>query len=280
MHFSQFIPPVIYSILRKFYSKSVARKKEELNIFSSFEEATSICGKYDDGELSDVVRIKTQNFLKANVGAVDTRQATQNLLVFQTVLNNSQYIDVIEIGGACGALFFFINTYFTERIKNWVILETPSMVKAGKKYFETPCLNFSSDLTDLSKKGLADRICIASGVVQYMPNPSSSLDFIFSNEFDYIYLTRQPVLTSYESPLITFQLTNLLDNGPGVLTNNKYNKKKKIPITYIPEKYFLDKIKQYGYAIIYNFEEQLDLTLNVNENLIQYKVMGLLLKKK
>lgn len=279
MYFSRLVPPIVYSLFCKFSSNPVIRE-EDISVFSSFEEAASVCGKYDDNVVADVVRIKTKLFLKNNQDVIDNRQATQNLLVFQTVINNSNNIEVVEIGGACGALYFFINNYFSKKIKMWRIFETPSMAQAGKKYFEDDRLIFSSALNDLSKNGSTGHICIASGVIQYLPNPSACLDLIFSNQFEYIYFTRQPVLTSHEAPVITTQITNLLDHGPGTLKGEKYNKKKKTPVTYIPEKYFFDRIDQYGYSIIYNFEEQSEMVLNFNGNPIQYKIAGLLLKRK
>lgn len=154
------------------------------------------------------------------------------------------------------------------------------MAQAGKKYFEDGRLRFSSELNNLSKNDSVNRICIASGVIQYLPNPSAILDLIFGSGFECIYFTRQPVLTVHETPVITNQITNLLDNGPGTLKDEKCNKKKKTPITYIPEKYFSDRIEQYGYSIIYNFEEHPERMLNITGNLIPYKTIGLLLRKK
>jgi hypothetical protein len=77
-----------------------------------------------------------------------------------------------------------------------------------------------------------------------LPDPLNTIINVFSIDFEYIYVTRQSVLTDLSSSIITFQESNLLDHGPGSLNEQRKNKKKKIPITYIPESLFFQKIKE------------------------------------
>ncbi len=277
MNLKDLIPPVIYHRLRRPARPPLLSTAPK--IFSSYEEAEAACGRYDDEEIVEIVKEKTKHFVSAGDPVIDNRQTVQNMLVLQAISKEPGTVQVIEPGGACGALYFQLRHFFPGLIEKWTVVETPKMSEAGGRFFADPCLSFTSSMKEALKNISGKSLCIASGVIQYLPAPLRSLEDILSCGFEYVYITRQPVCTEPVPPIITFQETSLLDHGPGSLNVQRENKKKKTPVTYLSEAHFNEQIKKTGYSVVYNFEESPALRVQFEGMSVHIKTIGLLLKK-
>ena len=63
--------------------------------------------------------------------AITTRQTAQNMFVLSYVFAQ-RAINVLEVGGACGASYFETQVMLPGRISHWSIVETPAMAAAGQ----------------------------------------------------------------------------------------------------------------------------------------------------
>ncbi len=102
--------------------------------FETFEEAEK-AGSYNNKRIAEVVSLKTRKYIRDIPIILKEKQDIQNLLIINDVLNHfkDQKLTVVEIGGACGAFYFFVSKYFPGQIKQWEIVETKEMVEAAKK---------------------------------------------------------------------------------------------------------------------------------------------------
>ena len=276
MKVSGFIPPVFYSVANRLSSTQSKKRVEQSIFFNSYSEALSQCGSYDDGDIAEVVRLKTEKYILGLSDQLNFPRDVQNLLILKEVSGDLQKMQVVELGGACGALFFFSEHHIGNKISRWTIVETEQMVQCAKKYFLKEKLKFVMDFAELQLLNEDKTLCVASGVLQYFPDPAKIIEDIFKKNFKYVYVSRQPLLIDSFSPGITIQKSNLLNHGPGNIDQNKYNKEKKTPITFLPESFLFQKAESEGYEIIYQFDEEPVQSLPGG---LKYRTVGVLFKQ-
>jgi putative methyltransferase (TIGR04325 family) len=130
MTLKDLLPPIIY------YRFFKTKKAQFLPVFSSYNEAVNNCGDYNDDEIVEIVMEKTKYLVRNKNFPLDNKQSIQDLLVMQTIMRELKEINVIELGGACGAFYFRVRDFFPEMIKKWIIVKTPKFAEAGKNFFQ------------------------------------------------------------------------------------------------------------------------------------------------
>ena len=126
--------------LREFI-QSLARRPRpvpKLKVYESFDQALSDSHTYEDPGVIEIVSRKTAAFKKAlsasSLKRVDNHQIVQNMFVLSYTFRDRK-LDILELGGACGASFFELNQLLPGRIRRWHIVETPSMAASGRESF-------------------------------------------------------------------------------------------------------------------------------------------------
>jgi hypothetical protein len=162
-------------LIRSFRDLRGLRGADKLVSYESFERALADSNSYEDPRLIEVVREKTKLYRTALVTSqrtIASRQTAQNMFVLAHV-EPQRAIDVLEVGGACGASYFEIKHLLPNRIAHWAITETPAMAAAGDKINDNgdPNLSFHSDLTAAAKQLQSRDLAIAQGVLQYAAAP-------------------------------------------------------------------------------------------------------------
>jgi putative methyltransferase (TIGR04325 family) len=181
--------------LREFI-QSLARRPQsvpKLKVYESFDQALSDSHTYEDPGVIEIVSRKTAAFRKmlgaTSVKRVDSHQMVQNMFVLSYVFQDRE-LDVLELGGACGAVFLELNKLLPGRIRRWHIVETPPMVVIGRESFQEEKLAFYDDLrTAVSGLNNLD-LLIAQGVLQYLREPFLQLGDLLDLGFEYVYVTR------------------------------------------------------------------------------------------
>jgi putative methyltransferase (TIGR04325 family) len=209
-------------LIRSFRDLRGLRGADKLVSYESFERALADSNSYEDPRLIEVVREKTKLYRTALVTSqrtIASRQTAQNMFVLAHV-EPQRAIDVLEVGGACGASYFEIKHLLPNRIAHWAITETPAMAAAGDKINDNgdPNLSFHSDLTAAAKQLKSRDLAIAQGVLQYAAAPVALLKALFELQFSYVYITRTAV-ADVASPTFIIQDTELAAHGPGRLPN-------------------------------------------------------------
>jgi putative methyltransferase (TIGR04325 family) len=121
--------------------------------YESYQSALADCSPngYENHDVVDVVVRKTQRYREQLRDAVSpaTVDATSAYSLFALLLSAEAktQINVIDFGGAAGAHYFLARSLLPHTTKlNWLVVETPAMVKQATPRLADDELRFYSDL--------------------------------------------------------------------------------------------------------------------------------------
>lgn len=249
---------------------------DQLRAYASFEEALKDSDSYEDPDLIEIVKEKTKRYRAslANDASriIESRQIVQNLLVLSCV-DQQHPIDVLELGGACGASYFELKQLLPNRIRHWSIVETAAMAEAGRNLNDDPGLSFHSDIVSAAEELESRNLAIAQGVLQYTADPLRVLETLFQLQFANVYVTRTAV-AEVDSPVFTRQETDLANHGPGTLPNAP-SRKSSQPLTLVGADSLLAVVPS-NYELVFKFVESDDRVLSIGERRVTVRDIGFL----
>lgn len=253
------------------------RNRNETRIsrtYESFAEALADSTSYEDPRLIEIVREKTKLYRAALATSqtLENRQTAQNVSVLEQV-EPQRALDVLEIGGACGASYFELKHLLPNRIRNWSIVETPAMADAGNAISNDPNLSFHSDLTAAAEQLASRDLAIAQGVLQYAADPVALLKALFALRFSYVYITRTAV-ADVDALVFINQETELAAHGPGRLPNAPAGNSTQ-PMTLVSAASLLAAIPE-NYETVFHYVESEDRVLAVGDRRVSARDIGFL----
>jgi putative methyltransferase (TIGR04325 family) len=275
----EFIPPIFLKLLRK---NTVGKPIENSHqIFSNYQEALKMCttDAYEEKELIEVIFKKTKRFLsnlKSEIIPISETAAYSLISAINPIIEGkAKEINILDFGGACGAHYFHLRTLIDKNLKlNWVVVETPTMVKYAKE-LETDELSFFDNFTDAIKKlGNVD-LLHSSGTLQCVDNPQKYLAEILNCNAKWLVLNRLG-LNKLDRDIITIHSSKLSWNGIGDLPEGYIDRWIKYPFNFPSEAKFLNALEQ-KYSLIAKFNDQSGMTAVEGEEIVGY---GLLCKQK
>ena len=266
-----FIPSILWRL----------RPARSSKVYDSYEHALADSHTYEDPGVIQVVSSKTEahkNALPAGKDkTVNNRQTVQNMFVLSYIWHDRP-LDVLEIGGACGATYFELSHLLPGRIKSWHVVETPAMAAAGRRLIRGDRLTFY-DALDTAVAQLENLdLLIAQGVLQYLRDPLQTLEALLKLGFTYVYVTRTVVGDSIQHPIITKQIVNLSDHGPGAFPKGFTDRKTSQPLTIVPFESIASRISV-GHTILYSFMEGENASMRIGSRTVTTTTLGFLLEK-
>lgn len=252
-----------------------------MQVYHSYDHALADSHTYEDPGVIQVVSSKTEAYRNALLAGkdqtVNNRQTVQNMFVLSYVWHDRP-LDVLEIGGACGASYFESSHPLPGRIKSWHVVETPAMAAVGRRLFQDDRLAFYDDLdTAVSQLKNLD-LLIAQGVLQYIRNPLQALKALLKLGFAYVYITRTVIGGGIERPIITKQVSNLSAHGPGAVPKGFADRKSSHPLTIVPFESIASRISV-GHDILYSFVEGGSGSMRIGSRRVTTRTVGFLLEK-
>jgi putative methyltransferase (TIGR04325 family) len=248
--------------------------------YESFQKALEDSNSYEDPRLIEIVKEKTRRYRQAlatgDRPAIATRQMAQNMFVLSYV-EPHRPLNVLEIGGACGASYFEAQSMLPGRVRHWSIIETPAMATAGRELSDDPNLSFYSDLIDATKQLESRDLAIAQGALQYAGDPVEMLKNLFALELSYVYVTRTAV-AYVDRPIYTKQETDLAAHGPGTLPNALEGKSSQ-PLTLVSRDALMSAIPA-NQDLAFNFDESEERTLSIGARSVIIRDIGFLARKR
>lgn len=232
------------SFINKLRGKKEPEDKDHEVYFPDFESARKLISdaSYEDPELCKMIAAKTRIYQeKLNTSPYDLNAPQSFLLsVIQKILleKKESALNIVDLGGACGAHYFEIKRLIPARIKlNWFIIETEEMVRAAHEIEKAnEGLYFRSDLKQLDIK---PHLIHSSSTLQYIGKPYSMIEQLKSMETEYLFFNRMMFNLS-ETDLITIQQSQMADNGPGPMPAGFQNKLIRYPHTNLSYKRFMN----------------------------------------
>tara|TARA_B100000787_G_C16135191_1_gene269281 strand:+ start:93 stop:926 length:834 start_codon:yes stop_codon:yes gene_type:complete len=239
-----FFKLVFYNVKYKIFSKIFEKQ------FSSFQETQNYCNNiikngYANEQLNN---FKLQSF-KLNFENYNTLPQPSFKFLFESLsffLNHFKYFPkILDLGGSYGDNFLYLRNIFKFSDINYTIIEQENIVDSGKS-IDYKCrsnhkINFYNSL-DLALKQNDYDLLFSSGTLQYTEYPYFILDKINSTNIKMIGLTRNSFSrnTKYIS-----QISNLFDNGAGIVPQNFKNCLLVYPHTTIEEEKLLKTLNKF-----------------------------------
>ena len=250
--FNLVTPPFLMRLI-KFFD----RRKSNLS-YPTFETALFACkgNDYSSLQLNKTIFVKTINLeKKLKESNVLPLESLKSMIPFSMIEFHHQ-IKVLDFGGGAGLHRIIAQAALpatTEFV--WRIVENESMTKIASQDSKNASSFFASIEEAAIDFGNIDLV-IASGSLQYCPNPLYTLNQLVSLKARYLYLTRTPV-TATSGRIITIQRSRLANNGPGPLPEGIKDLEIKYPITYVG-KTDIESILKTQYKVRFTISEGSD----------------------
>jgi putative methyltransferase (TIGR04325 family) len=258
----------------------LAPSAPKLKSYENFAAALADSNSYEDQRLIEIVAEKTRRYREdlrnSPVRTIESRQSGQNLFVLSQV-EPQRRINVLEIGGACGASYYETIHLLPERIEHWSIVETAAMVAAGEALKTGSGLSFHTRVADALAPLSSRDLAIVQGTLQYVPEPEQLLTQLFAYDIEYVYVTRTPV-TTLNTPIVTKQETNLAAHGPGKLPNAPAGKSTQ-PMTLLTNDALFAAVPP-AYEIVFRFAESEERALLIDDREVGVRDVGFLARKR
>jgi putative methyltransferase (TIGR04325 family) len=263
----EILPPILFRAMRgrKGPNQLALSKLEQAKVtFPTFEAALAACQgySYEEETLVKVVLAKTkilQKQLLMESSIAWTGQTAQLLLGLSLALLQQQKtrpghpLHVIDVGGACGAHYFTIRSFFEPEVTfRWHVVETPAMALAARG-LENDELHFSSDLNDALQASHSADMIHSSGTIQCVPQPRELLENFVNSGARFLLLSRMGV-TRGPQDVICIHESRLSDNGPGSLPAGFQDGICRYPFSFI-QLSDLDAIIGRRYRTIFRFDD-------------------------
>jgi putative methyltransferase (TIGR04325 family) len=248
------IPPILMSSLGRLKSRSGKKRYE------SYLAALSDCSPngYENHDVVDVVVTKTQRYRgqlrdAARPAKVDSTSAYSLFALLLSAEAKTQ-INVIDFGGAAGAHYFLARSLLPNTTKlNWLVVETPAMVKQATRQLADDELHFCSDLGEArGSMGEVD-LLHSSGTLQCVANPYADLRQLIRIQAKYLLLNRLG-LSKGDHDVITNHHSRLSWNGPGPLPEGMRDQSVTYPFAF-PQELRIREIIRESYREIACFDD-------------------------
>lgn len=235
-----FIPPFIIKSIRQLRNEKALPEK----IYASYADALKDCestNSYENEDIVGMVYEKTKRLIpQLENGTYLTLDFVNacNLMSLSAFITNKELI-VIDVGGACGAHYFYFKKILGNKIPIiWHVVETEAMCKKARA-FENTELKFFSDLQAASQGLNKIDLLLSSSTLQYVKDPRAFLINMIKLNASYVLLPRLS-LTQEDKDIITVQKSMLSNNGPGALPTGISDREVKYPHTNMKEQDLFD----------------------------------------
>ena len=136
---------------------------------------------YDDPLIAEYVTRKTMDGLR-NTNSLDFNSQNYRYFALFAFLSDHSGLRVLDFGGGAGQHFYSLEKYFSNRISNWTVVETKSMVVAASKVVANTRLRFEESISSIINQEFD--FVLASSSIQYSKNPIKTLEeFNLSSAF-------------------------------------------------------------------------------------------------
>lgn len=253
MSVKDFVPPVLIRFSRQIAGFSGNRE------YSSYQDAEKLCtaGAYENKELCNMIAEKTvihRNGLMKKPYQIYATNVFLAAAVSQHLQRHSaKSINILDIGGACGAHYFEIRRLIPENVSlNWFVVETGQMVKSAlANKLDNDELHFMESLEEFKDNA---EFIHSSSTLHYVPDPYGFTNVILSKKPATLLFNRM-TFNQNNRDFITIQKSFLSDNGPGPLPKGYKNKIIRYPHITLSYEKFNSMITDNGYKPEWVFEE-------------------------
>lgn len=162
-------------------------------------------------------------------------------------------LNVLDFGGAFGSSYLQFKSLALSMEKfSWNIIEQEKMVQVGRKEFTQDSLDFYSSIDECLNEKKCN-VVVAASVLQYMPDPMSTIDSLASVGAEMIIVDRTPFWLSQHEKQLSVQKVK----------SSIY--KASYPCWFFNYEELLQRFKSHGYDVFNEYKDSIadDVYVNV-----------------
>lgn len=252
MTIRDFVPPIAIDFARRHFARS-GRKQ-----YATYEKALDHCTDrgYNNVDIVNVVLEKTKHLRDVLQKGESVHLTATGAYSLCSLLGSieSQEINVIDFGGACGAHYFLARATLPYSFKlRWLVVETPEMAQTAKSVFSTEELRFSSNLGEAAASMKRVDLLHTSGTLQCVDKPYDYLRKLVSMSASHILFNRLG-LSKGRHDIITVHESRLSSNGPGPMPRGIPDRKVRYPFFFPEESKFYAALGE-SYDVVMTFDD-------------------------
>ena len=117
-------------------------------------------------------------------------------ILLRAASENQGRLNVLDFGGALGSSYYLCRGFLAGlSVLRWGVVEQTHYVKCGQREFENDTLRFYESV-EACTEAASPQVILASGVLQYMPDPAQILGLLVRTGANYIVIDRTPISLS------------------------------------------------------------------------------------
>jgi putative methyltransferase (TIGR04325 family) len=170
--------------------------------YTTWNEASEQCAVPDRGQVLEKVlaaTLKIQRGEPLSRGGIFYGRPQYKLGLMTSLLSaavRDKQLNVLDFGGSLGISYFHSREFLREvREVSWSVVEVPNFVAAGRKHIQSPELRFYESI-DECLHAQRPNIVVASGVLQYLPEPWGTLKDLLQIGAPYLFIDRTGTIDS------------------------------------------------------------------------------------
>lgn len=159
---------------------------------------------YDAGKILEKVRQATHRVIRGEAACERDSVLLETVpypfpliaVLLRAALEHQGRLNVLDFGGALGSSYYQCRDFLAQVSSlRWCVVEQPHYVECGQREFENGILRFHESVETCARVAPPQAI-LASGVLQYMPDPARILGLFVQTGADYILIDRTPISLS------------------------------------------------------------------------------------
>lgn len=191
------IPPRIADLYRQVRASGI----QFLGSYPDWSAAEKHAEGYDAGTILEKVRLATHQVIRGEAACERDSVLFDKVpyplpliaVLLRAALENRGGLNVLDFGGALGSSYFQCRDFLAQVSPlRWCVVEQAHFVECGQREFQSDILRFH-DSIETCARTLPPQVVLASGVLQYMPDPARILGLFVETGAEYIVIDRTPV---------------------------------------------------------------------------------------
>lgn len=189
-------PPIVVDFYRKLHGGGIQFRGN----YPDWASAEKIAEGYDAGQILDKVCHATHKVIQGEAACERDSVLFDQVpypyplisVLLRAALEKNGSLNVLDFGGALGSSYFQCRDFLAQVSPlRWCVVEQQHYVECGRREFENDILGFFESV-EAAVQAAPPQVILASGVLQYMPDPALILRSFAQTGADYIVIDRTP----------------------------------------------------------------------------------------
>jgi putative methyltransferase (TIGR04325 family) len=190
--------------------------------FPDYESASKESHHHYGAEQNTFIKSRIEQSLKAlkdepHLETIIDQRTLRLFAAIQMAAGTKKKLRIVDFGGQVGSHWMALRRFFVDYEIEWQVIETATMVDAGNRIkYITDHSQYKMEVSffeDLSLIQTSPDIVLASGSIQYMPQPEKTLADLKTTRAPWIIIDRCPIFDSDQNRL-TIQKVNAEQSYP------------------------------------------------------------------